>query len=130
VDDRSPIRSYKDIEVWQLAMELVELCYKATAKFPRDEVFGLTAQIRRASVSIAANIAEGYGRELTGSFIQFLRVSQGSVKELETHWLIAERIGLATAEETASLLKTCERLSKMLRGLIRALERKSDSERG
>ncbi len=111
-------------------MELVELCYKLTAKFPRDEVFGLTAQIRRASVSIAANIAEGYGRELTGSFIQFLRVAQGSVKELETHWMIAERIGLATKEEAASLLKTCESLGKMLRNLIRALERKSVSDEG
>jgi four helix bundle protein len=126
VDDRSPIRSYKDLEVWQAAMDLVEQCYKLTAKFPRDEVFGLTAQIRRASVSIAANIAEGYGRETTGSFIQFLRVAQGSVKELETHWMIADRVGLVTEGETASLLKTCESLGKMMRNLIRALERKSE----
>ena len=107
-------------------MDLVEQCYKLTAKFPRDEVFGLTAQIRRASVSIAANIAEGYGRETTGSFIQFLRVAQGSVKELETHWMIADRVGLVTEGETASLLKTCESLGKMMRNLIRALERKSE----
>jgi len=58
-NDQSPIRSYKDLEVWQSAMDLIEECYKLTAKFPRDEVFGLTTQIRRASVSIAANIAEG-----------------------------------------------------------------------
>jgi four helix bundle protein len=124
--NETPIRSYKDLEVWQLAMDLVERCYAATTGFPRDEVFGLTAQIRRASVSIAANIAEGYGRELTGSFVQFLRIAQGSVKELETHWLIAERVKLATSEETVPLLQMCERLSKMLRNLIRALERKSD----
>ncbi len=107
-------------------MDIVEQCYKLTAKFPRDEVFGLTAQIRRASVSIAANIAEGYGREQTRSFIQFLRVAQGSVKELETHWMIAERVGLVAADEMASLLKTCESLGKMVRDLIRALERKSE----
>ena len=106
-------------------MELVEGCYKATAAFPRDEMFGMTAQIRRASVSIAANIAEGYGRELTGSFIQFLRIAQGSVKELETHWLIAERIRITTTDVTGPLLQMCERLSKMLRNLIRALERKA-----
>lgn len=109
-------------------MELVELCYRATGSFPRDEAFGLTTQIRRAAVSIAANVAEGYGRELTGSFIQFLRVAQGSVKELETHWLIAERVKLTTVEETAPILQMCERLSKMLRNLIRALERKAEAE--
>jgi four helix bundle protein len=111
-------------------MDLIERCYLTTADFPRDEMFGLTAQIRRAAVSIAANIAEGYGRELTGSFIQFLRVAQGSVKELETHWLIAERVKLATPEKTAPLLQNCERLSKMLRNLIRALERKAESGSG
>ncbi len=111
-------------------MELTEDCYRVTGAFPRDEVFGMTAQIRRAAVSIAANIAEGYGRELTGSFIQFLRIAQGSVKELETHWLIAERVKLATAAETAPVLQMCERLSKMLRNLIRALERKSAGEAG
>ena len=109
-------------------MDLIEQCYKATSRFPRDEVFGMTTQIRRASVSIAANIAEGYGRELTGSFIQFLRIAQGSVKELETHWLIAERVELATADETAPSLQMCERLSKMPRNLIRALERKAAAE--
>jgi len=88
----------------------------------------MTAQIRRAAVSVAANIAEGYGRELTGSFIQFLRVAQGSVKELETHWLIAERVKLATPEETSPLLQTCERVSRMLRNLIRALERKTGAD--
>ncbi|MCZ7595964.1 MAG: four helix bundle protein [Hyphomicrobium sp.] len=122
------MRSYKDLEVWQLAVELAELCYQATASFPREEAFGMTAQIRRASVSIAANIAEGYGRELTGSFIQYLRVAQGSVKELETHWLIAERVKLTTSDEAAALLQSCERLSKMLRSLIRSLERKAAAE--
>ena len=109
-------------------MDLAESCYKATAGFPREEMYGMTAQIRRAAVSIAANIAEGYGRELTGSFIQFLRVSQGSLKELETHLMIAERVRRSSSDETAGLLGQCERVSKMLRNLVGALEnRASDS---
>jgi four helix bundle protein len=71
------IRSYKDLEVWQFSMDLVEGCYKLTRDFPREEMYGLTSQIRRSSVSIAANIAEGYGRDQTGPYIQFLRISQG-----------------------------------------------------
>jgi four helix bundle protein len=126
VDDRVPIRSYKDLDVWQVAMELTEDCYHLTAAFPREEAFGLTAQIRRAAVSVPANIAEGYGRELTGSFIQFLRIAQGSVKELETHFHIGVRVNLATPEATAPLIEKCDRLSRMLRNLIRALERKAD----
>jgi four helix bundle protein len=107
-------------------MELTEDCYRLTATFPREEAFGMIAQIRRAAVSIPANIAEGYGRELTGSFVQFLRVAQGSVREIETHCLIAERVNLAAGDLTAPLLQKCERLSRMLRNLISALERKAD----
>jgi four helix bundle protein len=125
LSDQASIRSYKDLEVWQVAMDLAEACYKATAAYAREEMYGMTAQIRRAAVSIAANIAEGYGREQTGSFIQFLRVSQGSLKELETHLMIAERVQLSSSDDTASLLGLCERVSKMLRNLIRALERRA-----
>jgi four helix bundle protein len=102
-------------------MDLAEGCYKTTAVFPRDEIYGLTAQIRRAATSIAANVAEGYGRESTGSFVQFLRISQGSLKELETHLLLAQRIQLSRVEGLALLLDQCERVSKMLRNLIRSL---------
>ena len=109
-------------------MDLAEACYNATATFPRDELYGVTAQVRRAAASIAANIAEGYGRETTGSFIQFLRIAQGSVKELETHLLLAGRVQLSKAEELAPLLDQCERVSKMLRNLIRSLERGRNAE--
>ena len=119
----SSIRSYKDLEVWQVAMDLAEACYKTTTTFPRDEIYGMTAQVRRAATSIAANIAEGYGRETTGSFIQFLRIAQGSNKELETHLLLAGRVQLSEAEELAPLLHRCDRVGKMLRNLIRSLER-------
>jgi four helix bundle protein len=116
------IESYKDLEVWQMAMELAELCYRLTASFPKNEIYGMTAQIRRASVSIPANIAEGYGRDQTGAFIQFLRVSQGSARELETHLLLSQRIGLAEQASIQQPLANCERISKMLRSLIRRLE--------
>ena len=85
------INSYRDLRVWQDAMTLAESCYRLTRHFPRDELFGLTSQIRRAGASVLANVAEGHGRENTGNFIQHLRVSQGSLKELETHLLLAGR---------------------------------------
>jgi four helix bundle protein len=116
------IESYKDLEVWQVAMRLAEACYTLTARFPKDETYGMSAQIRRASVSIPANIAEGYGRELTGSFVQFLRIAQGSTRELETLLILAEKVQLAEQQPLAPLQENCERVSKMLRALIRSLE--------
>jgi four helix bundle protein len=104
---------------------LAEGCYLLTRRFPKDEVFGLTSQVRRAAASIAANIAEGYGRESTGSFVQSLRIGQGSLKELETHLLLAARVGVVTSGEIAPLTTQCETVGKMLRSLIRTLQRKS-----
>lgn len=119
------INSYQDLRVWQDAMALAEACYILTREFPRDEVFGLTAQIRRSAASIAANIAEGYGRESTGSYIHFLRVSQGSLKELETHLVLAQRVhpGVPPIDP---ILERCGDVGKMLRTLIRRLQEKSD----
>ena len=123
------IQSFKDLDVWQVSMSLVETCYVATRAFPKDEIYGLTSQIRRAAVSIPANIAEGYGREQTGSFIQFLRIAQGSTRELETHLIIAKRLEMFSDETSQQLLSDCERTSKMLRALIRSLEaRRATSE--
>jgi four helix bundle protein len=116
------IRSFRDLEVWQKAVSLAESTYQTTAEFPRDEIYGMTAQIRRASVSIAANIAEGYGRDQTGSFVQFLRIAQGSARELETHLFLAGRLRLMPSEVAARLMDECESISKMLRALIRSLE--------
>jgi four helix bundle protein len=103
-------------------MELAATCYRVTATLPREEMFGLTSQIRRASVSVASNIAEGYGRDGSASFIQFLRISQGSARELETQLMLLEKLGFKTAAETQGALSDCERVSKMLRALIRALQ--------
>jgi len=85
------IESYKDLEVWQMAMTLAQDCYLLTTRFPKDEMYGMSAQIRRAAVSIPANIAEGYGRDQTGPFVQFLRIAQGSARELETHLILTEK---------------------------------------
>ena len=76
------IESYRDLRVWQEAMSLAEACYRLTSAFPREEMFGITSQIRGAAVSIPANITEGYGRDSKGSYGQILRIAQGSFKEL------------------------------------------------
>jgi four helix bundle protein len=106
-------------------MTPAEACYRLTRRFPRDELFGLTSQIRRAAGSVPANIAEGHGRENTGSFVQYLRISQGSLKELETHLLLSERADILPVADLQSILVQCESLGKMIRALIRSLQEKS-----
>jgi four helix bundle protein len=120
-----PINSYRDLRVWQDAMSLAEACYRLTREFPREELFGLTSQIRRSAASISANIAEGHGRENTGSFVQSLRIAQGSLKELETHLILSERVGLLPTAKLQTALAECESLGKMVRALIRSLQDKS-----
>ena len=120
----SKIQSYRDLRVWQEAVNLAESCYRLTKTFPKEELYGLTTQIRRASVSIAANIAEGYGRKTRGEYIQFLYIAQGSLKELETHWLISQRVELASPQSVNPILNQCESVGRLLLTLIRALENK------
>jgi len=103
-------------------MDLAVECYRLTSDFPRSEMFGMTSQIRRSSASVAANIAEGYGRQSSGSYVQFLRVAQGSLKELETFLLLAERVGLTPGEPIAGLLDASDTVGKMLQSLIRSVE--------
>ena len=118
------IQSYRDLLVWQQAMDLAVLSYALTRRFPREELFGLTSQIRRSAASAAANIAEGHGRENSGSFIQFLRIAQGSLKETETHLLLAERIGLLKPAELKPAMQKCDEIGRMLRSLIRVIQDK------
>ncbi|RWA60472.1 four helix bundle protein [Mesorhizobium sp. M4B.F.Ca.ET.190.01.1.1] len=112
--------SYKDLIVWQQAMDLAVAVYGATKSWPKEELYGLTSQVRRAASSIPANIAEGYGREIRGSYQQFLRIAQGSLKELD-QILIAERTGIASKPTMVSLLEGTESVGKLLRLLIRKL---------
>jgi four helix bundle protein len=122
----SPILSYRDLVVWPQAMELAKLCYFKTRSFPRTEAFGLTTQIRRAGASIPANVAEGNGRENTGSYIQFLRISQGSLRGLETHILLAQAVELMAEADANEIMAKSERIGKLLRSLIRSLQNKVD----
>ena len=96
----SEISSHRDLLVWQQAMNLAATIYDVSRSWPKEETYGLTAQVRRAAVSVCANIAEGYGRENRGSYIQFLRIAQGSLKEVETHLELAARVGIATSGRT------------------------------
>ena len=107
-------------------MSIAERCYRVTARFPKEEVYGMTSQIRRAAVSVAANIAEGHGRENGGSFVQFLRMAQGSLKEMETHLLLALRVGLVASDEVKPVLEQCDELGRMLRSLIRSIQRRQE----
>ncbi|WP_242517591.1 four helix bundle protein [Leptolyngbya iicbica] len=117
------IQSYRDLEVWRQGMALAEGCYRLTKTFPKEEVYGMVAQIRRAAVSVPANIAEGYGREYRNDYIRFLRIAQGSLKELETHLLLALRVELITTKTSQPILAQCESTGKLLRALLRALQK-------
>ena len=95
-----PKNSYKDLIVWQRAIELSVAIYKLTAKFPREEIYGLTNQLRRAGLSVASNIAEGYGRFSTKEYKNFLSIARGSVLEVQTQLLIAERLAFGSLNGT------------------------------
>jgi four helix bundle protein len=114
--------SYRDLRVWQDAMALAEASFLLIRSFPNEELFGMSAQIRRAAASIPANIAEGNGREQTRTYIQFLRIAQGSLKELEI--LLSERLQLAGSARVREMLSDCDALGRMLRALIRSLQRR------
>lgn len=116
------IQSYRDLKVWQIGMDLAEECYLVTRKFPKEETYGITSQIRRASASIPANIAEGHGRKTRKEYIQFLYIAQGSLKELETHLILSKRVKLSSSDIIDSLLNQCESVGKLLSALIRVLE--------
>jgi four helix bundle protein len=118
------VRQYRELKVWQSAMDLAECCYQATKGFPKDELFGMTNQIRRAAASIPANIAEGQGRQHTKEFLNFLGIVRGSLAELETHVLLSHRVGLLKESNTESILALADEIGRMLSGLRRSLERR------
>ena len=115
------VQTFKDLLVWQEAMNLVEMIYLQTRTFPKEEMYGLTSQIRRAVVSIPANIAEGNGRRSRREYLQFLAIANGSLKELETHLLIAERLNILTKEKSEQLLTQLNMVGRMLTALRKSL---------
>ncbi len=125
-EHQNQIRDYRDLTVWKEAMEIAEHVYALTRSFPREEAFGLTAQMRRAAVSIPSNIAEGFGRAQRKSFIQFLRIAQGSLKELETRIMLSVRVGLLVSEQRAPMLDRTARLGRRIVQFVRSLERNGE----
>ncbi|WP_367115604.1 four helix bundle protein [Thiohalocapsa sp.] len=115
------VQTYRDLEVWQKSMDMVEEIYRLTKRFPKDEMFGLTSQIRRASVSVPANIAEGYGRLHRKEYINHLSIAQGSLLEAETHLQIAVRLEYLDREQVKQAWGLMQDVGKMLRRLISAL---------
>jgi len=118
------VKNYRDLEVWQQAMDLVVLCYQITRGFPKSEIYGLASQIQRAAVSIPANIAEGRHRRHSKEFLQHLSIAYGSLAELETHIQIAERLNYIPEDQICSLLDKTAKIGRMLNGLRNAVEKK------
>lgn len=115
------VKSYRDLIVWQKAMDLVEAIYKSTQSFPRDELHGLTSQVRRAAVSVPSNIAEGQSRRSTKEFLHHLSIAYGSLSELETQIQIAGRLAYLRGEEAQSLLNKTAEVGRLTNGLCRSL---------
>ncbi len=120
-------QSFKDLVVWQRAVELTTDVYKLTSKFPDAERFGLTNQMRRASVSIASNIAEGYGRSTKGEYVQFLGHARGSCSELETQIIIARNLGFGTSPNLESAESLCDDVGRLLGALIKSIRAKQSA---
>ncbi len=118
------LTSYKDLEVWQKSIDLVVAVYAVNKTFPKEEIYSLTSQIRRAAVSISANIAEGQVRSSTKDFLRFINISYGSAAELETHFIISEKLGYITSDKLQLLLADVARIGKMLNGLRNKLEQR------
>ena len=112
---------YRDLVVWQRSVEAAVRCYSLAASFPSEEKYALADQIRRASVSIASNIAEGHGLHTPKAFIRHLRIARGSLAEVDTQIEIASRVGYASRSRVAPLVKELDEISRMLAGLIRSL---------
>jgi len=118
------LKNYKELKVWQKSYDLCLEIYRITAKFPKEELYGLTSQIRRSAVSIPSNIAEGYGRKTTLDYIRMLYISYGSVCELETQILLAGDLGLIEKGVLGGLKKDIAEIERMLKALIKSLEGK------
>ena len=116
------VRNYRELIVWQKAMNLVELVYQATKQFPKEELYGLTSQVRRSAVSIPSNIAEGQARKSTAEFLNFLSIANGSRAEMETQILLAQRLNYATNDTAQKILDLSLEVNRLLNGLMNSLK--------
>ena len=119
------VLSYQDLLVWQRAMDYVVVCYEITRDFPKEEIYGLTSQLRRSAVSIPSNIAEGHGRNTRGEYIQFLGIARGSLKESETQVILASRLNYLSQEKSQNALLKSKEVGILLGKLINLLKEKS-----
>lgn len=114
-------QSYRDLIAWQRAIEVVEHTYRITREWPKEEMYGLTQQVRRAAVSVPANIAEGQGRNNPKEFVHFLGIAHGSLREVETYLVIASRLQFSDEHTNRDLMDKADEVGKLLRGLIRSI---------
>jgi four helix bundle protein len=116
------VKDFKELKVWAKAHQLTLHVYTVTRDFPRQEVYGLTSQMRRAAVSIAANIAEGCGRRSDGELTRFLQIARGSASELEYHLLLAKDVGFLAEQEHTRIEATLVEVQRMLTGLVQRVQ--------
>ncbi len=124
-DKVTEIKSYRDLKVWQNAMDLAVECYQVSKKLPKTEAYGLSSQIQRAATSVPANIAEGRARQHTKEFLQFLSVAYGSLAEVETHILLAHRLNYVEVDQVNSILDKSAEIGRMINGLQKSLRQKA-----
>ena len=117
------MKTHRDLDVWKKSVSLVTSIYDITKSFPKEEIYGLTNQIRRAAVSVPSNIAEGSARQGNKEFIQFLYIALGSLTEIETQLIIARNLNFLSEENFVSLMSTQKEIGKMLIGLIRYIKK-------
>ena len=115
------LRSYRELTVWQKSIDLTVKVYEMTRRFPAEERYGITSQMRRAASSVPANIAEGQARRTTGEVLQALGVARGSLAEPETFLILCERLGLMPNDNAKTLSKDCAEINRMLHALMRSL---------
>jgi len=118
------VKNYRDLLVWKQGIELVKIIYQLTQKFPKEEIYGLTSQIRRCAVSVPSNIAEGHARDSLKEYIQFLSISAGSLAELQTQLVIAKELRMGQVEHVEEAELLADKTLKMVRNLQRALKNK------
>ena len=118
------MKNFKELEIWQKGMDLAVQVYQLTKAFPAEERYGLGSQIQRAATSIPANIAEGWGRGSTKEYVHFLRIARAALMELETHLILARRLGYIQEDQLSTLQQEVETLGKRINSLIQSLLRK------
>lgn len=116
--------TYQELQIWQKGMDLAEMIYLLTNSFPKEELFGMTSQLRRAACSVPANIAEGWGRNNNKEFNNFLRIANGSLKETETHLMLSARIGLCTQEQIQPMMDLSLTVGKQMLSFQRSISQK------